>query len=518
MKTLLHLVVYMLFHAVLSGQNIMISNQSNPNEPAIMIDPKNPNVLIAGANLNNYFISLDTGNTWTKHTLSSTFGVWGDPVISVDTAGNFYFFHLSNPSSGSFIDRIVCQKSSNKGQTWTNGSFTGLNGTKAQDKQWCAIDRTNNKMYLTWTQFDKYASSDPTHKSVILFSKSSDNGTSWTAPTKISIATGDCKDDDNTVEGAVPAVGPNGEIYVSWAGPNGIVFNKSSDQGTTWLTNEIPVNPMPGGWNYAIPGIDRCNGLPITVCDLSNGPNRGTIYINWSDQRNGTSNTDIWLAKSTDGGQTWANALKVNDDVSNKHQFMSWMTIDQKSGYLYFVFYDRRNYSDNSTDVYVAVSMDGGNTFINRKISSSPFIPTNGIFFGDYTNIIAHNGIIRPIWTRLHSGQLSIWTDLTKLSSIVSTQENAQITNNNMDFENYPNPADNFTYVSFKLHKESKVKLSVYSILGNEIHKVIVSEIRGYGKYVERINLKELNIDSGNYLLKLEIDGQQQLSKLIVIN
>ena len=139
--------------------------------------------------------------------------------------------------------------------------------------------------------------------------------------------------------------------------------------------------------------------MPITSCDLSNGINRGTIYINWSDQRNGTTNTDIWLVKSTDGGQTWSLPIKVNDDNSNKQQFFTWMTIDQTSGYLYFVFYDRRNYSNDSTDVYMAISMDGGNTFINRKISQSPFFPNEGVFFGDYTNITANNGVIRPIWT-----------------------------------------------------------------------------------------------------------------------
>ena len=65
------------------------------------------------------------------------------------------------------------------------------------------------------------------------------------------------------------------------------------------------MDEFPGGWDYDIPGINRCNGLPITVCDLSGGSNHGTIYINWTDQRNGTDDTDVWLAKSTDGGDTW---------------------------------------------------------------------------------------------------------------------------------------------------------------------------------------------------------------------
>jgi hypothetical protein len=57
---------------------------------------------------------------------------------------------------------------------------------------------------------------------------------------------------------------------------------------------------------------------------------------------------------------------------------------------LYFVFYDRRNTANNFTDVYVARSTDGGETFTNFKVSQSSFNPTSGVFFGDYTNIAAY--------------------------------------------------------------------------------------------------------------------------------
>lgn len=50
----------------------------------------------------------------------------------------------------------------------------------------------------------------------------------------VSDQAGDCIDSDNTDEGAVPAVGPNGEVYLSWSGPQGIMFDKSTDGGVTW--------------------------------------------------------------------------------------------------------------------------------------------------------------------------------------------------------------------------------------------------------------------------------------------
>lgn len=498
-----------------TAQNIMISDQGSPNEPSIMMDPLHVNVLIAAANINKYYISEDTGRTWSPRTLQSSHGVWGDPAIVVDANSHFYFFHLSNPSSGNWIDRIVCQKTTDNGQTWNDGSYAGLNGTKAQDKQWCAIDRTDNTMYLTWTQFDAYGSSSPTDSSIILFSRSDDQGVSWSPAMRISRKGGDCEDSDLTVEGAVPCIGPEGQVYVAWAGPEGIIFDRSLDKGDTWLEEDINVDPMPTGWDYTIPGVYRANGLPVTACDLSDSPNRGTIYINWSDQRNGTGDTDIWLAKSIDGGDTWSSPIRVNDDEPGKQQFFTWMTIDQTTGYLYFVFYDRRHYDDDNTDVYLAVSTDGGQTFINHRISESPFVPNEGVFFGDYTNITAHLGIVRPIWARFSDGKMSIWTHLATSQDLLSAISEPEP--DTTHFMHYPNPASDIIYVSYNLHTPSTVSLSIWNAHGVEVRRMISNEERGYGKYIEKINPQDLGIPAGTYLIRLEVNHQIQTERQMII-
>jgi hypothetical protein len=257
--------------------------------------------------------------------------------------------------------------------------------------------------------------------------------------------------------------------------------------------------------------------LPITACDLSQGPNRGTIYINWSDQRNGGDDTDVWLSKSTDGGETWTPPARVNDDPAGKHQFFTWVTIDQTTGYLYFVFYDRRNYEDDSTDVYLAVSTDGGNTFINRKISESPFLPNAGVFFGDYTNITVHNGIVRPIWARLNNGQMSIWTHLTNHEEIITSAGEIAKPGADLDFENYPNPSSNLVYVSYKIHEKSKVSLSILDVNGKLVQNIIANEKRGYGKYVEKIDPDKLDLKPGVYFLQLEVDETVKTVKQMII-
>ncbi len=393
-------------------KNVLIDSIRQPNEVAIALDFSSPNYLIAGANLNNVYTSNDTGRTWLNKKLVSKYTVYGDPCIISDFKGSFYYFHLSDYKNGTWIDRIVAQKTSNKGQGWKLDTFIGKNGSKAQDKQWAVVDKESGNIYVTWTQFDKYESKLTEDKSSILFSQSNDEGKTWSSPQVLSKFAGDCLDDDNTVEGAVPCVGLAGEINVAWAGPKGLVFNQSKDKGKTWLAEEKVVCNIPAGWNYDIDSIFRSNGLPITACDLSKGRHSGNIYINWSDQRNGINNTDIWLVKSVDNGETWSKPIKVNNDSTISQQFMSWFTIDQSNGRLYCLFYDRRNYTDANTDVYLAYSDDGGESFVNIKVNEKPFLPSKGVFFGDYINIAAHNNIIRPIWMSLHDNKMAVWTAL----------------------------------------------------------------------------------------------------------
>ncbi len=513
------ILIIILFETVCSfaqNENILIQGTSSPSEPSIMIDPLHPNVMVAGAILDDVYISTDSGYTWSKDRLSSSYGVWGDPVIAVDNKSNWYYFHLSNPRNGNWIDRIVCQKSTDGGENWNNGSYAGLNGAKAQDKQWVTVDRTDNTIYMTWTQFDDYGSSSASCKSSILFSKSTDLGESWTPAKRINEVDGNCIDEDNTTEGAVPALGPEKQLYVAWAGPEGLVFDRSLDGGTTWLDNDIKINDMPGGWDYEIPGLQRCNGLPVTQCDTSYSPYRGRIYVNWTDQRNGTDDTDVWLAMSDDGGNTWSDAIRVNNDDAGHQQFFTWMCVDQVTGYLHFVFYDRREHNNNSTDVYYALSTDGGQTFLNRKISESPFTPSSNTFFGDYTNIMAYDNIVRPIWARLSEGNMSVWTAIVRPDVILSMHENGEPIHLFELEQNYPNPSREFAYIAFKLRRNVSVTLSLKDIYGNTIATLIDEEFRHYGRHVIGIDLQKYGLSKGIYFYTLKAGNDLNTKKMLI--
>lgn len=502
--------------------NVLISTLNQPEEVSIAINPKNTSQIIAGSNLKNAYRSNDGGATWSYQQLSCTaYDVYGDPVMAWDTANACYYIHLSNPSPGitpgaTWVDRIVVQKSTDFGQNFSSCIGVGKNGSKVQDKPWVVVNPYNNDMHITWTQFDNYASSAPSDSSIILYSKSSNGGTTFSAPKRISKFGGNCVDSDSTVEGAVPAIGPLGEVYVAWAGINGLMFQKSVDGGNTWLASEQFVNAFPGGWDYGINGLYRCNGLPFTFCDLSNSsPYKGTIYINWSDQVNGLNDGDVWLTKSSDGGTSWTAPFRVNNDVPGKQQFMSTMTIDQVTGYLYVLFYDRRNYSTGTnTDVYMAVSKNGGASFTNYKVNANPFTPNSTYFFGDYIGISAHNNVIRPIWMQMtNSGSLSVYTAL--VDPVILGIEDVR-KENLSSVSCSPNPFKNETSIEFSLNKSEKFTIQIADNLGRIIKQVAIDKNYGPGKHSIKISATENNLKPGIYYMVFYGIEKSKFLKLVV--
>lgn len=391
-----------------------------PCEPSIAIDPTDPDVVVAGSILDNVYRSKDGGATWTQSTLTSPLGVFGDPCVVASPTGDFYFLHLSDPEgqgwrSDALLDRIVCQRSTDGGASWSKGGGMGHTPPKDQDKEWAVVNADGSQIHACWTQFDTYGSKEPGDSTTILCSFSNAKGKKWSAPVRVSDKAGDCLDSDDTTEGAVPAVGVEGEIFVAWALGPWIWFDKSMDGGLTWGRDRI-VADIVGGWDQNIAGIGRVNGMPVTCVDTSNGPHRGRIYINWTDSRNGDN--DVWLTYSDDAGESWSTTRRVNNDGADRDQFFTWMTVDPVRGDVHVVFYDRRHNDfreDLSTHVVVASSTDGGDTWTNRTVSQASFTPEGKVFFGDYNNISAVDGHVRPIWTHEDHGVLSVWTALLDL-------------------------------------------------------------------------------------------------------
>ena len=420
-------------------------NAINPAEVSIAINPKNPDNMIAASFQTGHpprpragsyhYVTFDGGKTWTTvPTPDPTNLVQGDDVVAFSQDGIAYHAHLS--FDGIRLARpvraesgMIVNVSKDGGNTWTEGTpaIDHINSViPFEDKPGLIVDnapgsRWNGNVYMAWTRFDVYGSSNPEDHSQIYFTRSVDHGQTFSMPFRISDTGGDCVDSDNTVEGAVPAVGPNGEVYVVWAGPLGLVFDKSLDGGLTFGKDKV-ISDFPGGWDFAAEGLDRANGMPVTGVDLSDGPNKGTLYVNWIDARNG--DPDVFVMSSRDGGNTWSTPVRVNDDSlkNGKVQFFTWMAVDPADGSINIVFYDRRDTTGTQTRLTLARSVDGGRTFVNYKIDQQPFAANSRTFFGDYSSISAYEGRVVPAFMHfVDDGRLAISVALFRFK--LGTQE-----------------------------------------------------------------------------------------------
>lgn len=400
-----------------------VDNSFSPVDPSITVNKGNPNNIVAGIGPDRIVVSNDGGQTWQTSMMKSPFGVYGEPAVVSNSKGSLFYFHLADPngkggSDESWLDRIVGHTSLDGGATWSEGASIGNNPPTDQYRAWPSVHPKKNEVLLTWTQFDKFRSKNEGCQSNIQFSKSG-NGNRFSKAIQVNELPGDCSDDDNSAMGAMAAIGNDGKIYLTWANKENIYMDRSYDGGSTWLSSDLVITKQEGGWAFAVDGIQNCNGLPVLAIDnCLNSRYQGTMHLVWADQKNGPSDTDIWLMKSRTRGDMWSKPTRVNKDEPGAHQFLPWVAVDETNGHVFVIYYDRRNYSDLQTDVYLAYSFDGGNNFNEIKVSESPFVPDVAKFLSSHTHIDAHAGIITPIWTRMDNGQTSVWTAIIKESEL----------------------------------------------------------------------------------------------------
>lgn len=434
------------------GSNVLCNQDDTTqaqNEPSIDVNPFNPNHIIATSNdyrlrvgpppendvRAGYYVSFDGGNTWPGDgiidisTIPNTFAA-GDPAIAIHDLNNVYYSYLAfnrNTDDGG----LAVSKSPDGGLTWLDPVVVAWNSASVfHDKEYLTVDSTGSpydgNVYVSWTRF---ASGTP-----IYFSRSTDGGATFSAPFRIS----DSDYDSN--QGSIPVVGPDGVLYVAWFNyyPSSIRMVKSTNGGQSFGTpfqvatvDDIP-SPLPGG-------DFRDNSFPTMTVDHNNG----NVYVAWSDYRNGDA--DIYFTRSTNGGSSWSDPVRINDDplANDAHQFFPWMDV-APNGKLYVGWFDSRLdptplISPLLYDEYVTASTDGGLTFSpNQRISEVTSDSSIGgfvtPFIGDYSGLAATNDFVYPAWVDTRRAQEDIYTQRIEY---VQGQKLAP---------QWVNPPDPFTY------------------------------------------------------------------------
>lgn len=393
------------------------NNGMTQSEVHIAVNPNNPNILLGGSNAANnsstvtyvnqgYYVTTNGGQTWygsdsLPHIPSGYYR--SDPVVAFDHLGNMYFNTLEYSSTEG---DAVTLKSTNNGLTWSTPVAVPNPGPD-EDKNWIAIDVNPSSPYYgyIYTAYTEFGSTDPNYRK-LEFSRSTDGGATFSPPVNMSGISGYLH------QGVNLAVGTNGDVVAAFTHyptstltTSHVTFAKSTDGGQTWTQtfvvqniNDIRGNLTKGGNSI------RVNSFPYIAVDHSNGPRRGWIYITYAARPATGQPPDVYLVKSTDFGNTWSAPAKVNSESANKDQWFPAIAVDPADGSVNICYYDSRNFPNNdSTEVYLSRSLDGGVTWEDIKVSDIAHLPSAiaGLstgYQGDYIGIAAKNSVVWPFW------------------------------------------------------------------------------------------------------------------------
>lgn len=358
------------------------SDEHRGSEPSIAVNPNNPSQVVAAFQPATVAYSSDGGQTFTKAELPAVTG-WregGDVSVTFDSQGHAYLgtLHFDKLGSTSYWahgagrNGIFVRRSLDGGKTWEKDAVPvkAFQGTEP-DIQWEDMPRVfadtqphsprAGNVYVGWIEWQL-------DKSIMLFARSTDGGKTFSAPMRVSTHPGLPRDDNGALVGFVGTVGADGTIYAIWNDGNTITLTQSHDGGRTFEPSRpvVDVAPPYFGGAGGIPGVSRAMGFPQVAVDSSSGRLRDTLYLAWSDFRNG--DIDVFCVSSHDHGRSWSRPVRVNTDPIHDgiDQFFQWMAVDPVSGDVYVQFYDRRDDPTNhKTGVTLARSTDGGTTFVN---------------------------------------------------------------------------------------------------------------------------------------------------------
>lgn len=411
------------------GTNVDVSNECGPqSETFITLNPSHPRMLAAGSNeifrlpMRGYF-SSDGGSRWggVDLPLPPPIGANGvdfgsDPTLAFDTTGNLFYGYIVVFFSKGFAavngTEMAVARSTDGGRTYPSVTFFSFEGgvNHFNDKPMITADTNlgspfRDNVYIAWD-----AAVGGSSGGGIRVGRSSDHGATF------AVNRADNANGQGLSIGAVPFVGPDGELYVAWNdfAANTIAFNRSFDGGATWGTQSV-IAPKVIPFAIAIPAESFRGALVYPACgtDRSNRPHRGRLYCSWMDLTG--TNTDILLSFSDDRGSSWSTPQPVTDPIAGVDRFNHWLSVDPVTGEVNLSFYDTRNDTTGQrfeTDVYFAQSRDGGASFgPNVRVTTESsnehdcagIFPCAGIDYGnqqgDYEGLVSFGGVSHPIWT-----------------------------------------------------------------------------------------------------------------------
>ncbi len=479
------------------------------NEPSIAVSPVDSNKMVVGWRQFNtinsnfrqagYAYTLDAGQSWTFPGVIQPGVFRSDPVLDTDAEGRFYYNSLASNSAG-FSTQVF--RSTGDG-TWDAGTFAW-----GGDKQWMTIDKSGGEghgnIYESWSA-DFSTPSCPGEN----FSRSTDEGETYDS----------CSLSNPDIFWGSLTVGAEGELYA--AGITGLV-GKSLDAETT---SDDPT------WDFSIANLGGNTQALLTQSpnpvgllgqmwidtDRSGGPTNGNVYLLASVKPfANTDPLDVHFIRSTDGGMSWEEPFRVNDDTSSTAwQWFGTMSV-APNGRIDAVWLDTRdNPGTYLSSLYYSFSMDGGDTWsVNERLSEAfdPYLGwPNQQKLGDYFHMVSDDAGASLAWAATFNGEQDVYfARIYAPQPEPSAAGEAMAASDRFSLKSYPNPFSHSTTISYSVAEASHVVLTLFDRTGLPL-SILVDERQAPGPHAIRWDGQDEAgnaLPEGVFFLQLKVEKQ----------
>jgi len=323
-----------------------------------------------------YSFSTDGVLTWSKNvSIPNNTGMFvGDPSVAIDGGGTMYAVCQEYLNVGT-TGNIRMMKSSDKGVTWS--AITTIQS--APDKPWAGGGTADGVLFVSW--LGNQAG----------IKRSLDHGATW----------GPIQPLGNIIHGTGITTSTTGLLHVPYnldSARNQLRYVRSKDNGATYDQPRDLVADM-GTFCFS------CSPRQHPIVGSAADPTGRTVAITWSSTMpGGQGDDDVWLLYSKDGGDTWTQPIRVNDNPTASRQFESWVAVDAY-GRVHVAWTDLRN---GQNETWYARSADPTKGFEpNLQVTDGRGSAATD-FLGDYKGIVVQGPDVLVVWqdTRRDSGDI----------------------------------------------------------------------------------------------------------------
>ncbi|PIP55363.1 MAG: hypothetical protein COX07_00330 [Bacteroidetes bacterium CG23_combo_of_CG06-09_8_20_14_all_32_9] len=525
-KIILQLLFILIIFISAVGQNQNISNGIVfDGEPYLSINPNNSqHIVVAWMDYAWVYqkifiktrVSFDGGLTWSLPvSITHTNPNYGsaDPSLGFDSFGNVFLSYIDfdvSIDSGS----VYVRKSIDGGLNWgipaevINVHSDG--DKKPVDRPWIIIDRSggphNGNIYITTMNPNVFGTIPPPYNPY--FIRSTNGGisfdqwryidtTGWLAGTIIPQPT------------PFSTISQNGKfycVYPSWVLSQNLnpqfILASSDNAGNSFTYKKIIELP----YNIIVSDTLIKKGYPL-IADPTD-----TNHLVFFELITPYGDADVFMWETYDGGITWSNSIRINDDPvdNNRMQDLIWADFDT-DGDLVVSWRDRRNAPDSnyatSSEIWGAARYKDSTNFSPNFRISDTIVNYDSVLAqvgNDFMCIKLINDTLSVVWGDVRTGRLNIWFQrMTLNGAIVSVYQLAS--ENIPSAKIFPNPITNSIFIEAKKMKQ----VTIYDLNGN------IVLIRDITQKEENTIIDLTQLLKGTYLIGIITEDGIMTKKII---